>query len=100
MAWLIRHQDGRLFGICTNKPGLGNKLPDGTDEVHEFVEEETDEMRAFNEVQAAKVRGQGGAAAMLARQRSEAVDQLDSAIAALPAVQQPAFRLIQQLLKE
>lgn len=40
------------------------------------------------------------APAMLGRQRAQAQDELDAAIAALPASQQSAFRLIQQLLKE
>lgn len=40
-----------------------------------------------------------GADRMLARQRDDAVDELDKAIDALPAAQQPAFRAIQKLLK-
>lgn len=44
--------------------------------------------------------GPDTAVGMTERARDQAHDDLDAAIAALPAAQQPAFRLIQQLLKE
>lgn len=40
MPYLIKHQNGTVMGLATNKPGAGNKLPDGTDEVHEFYEDD------------------------------------------------------------
>lgn len=40
------------------------------------------------------------AAAMVARQRADAIDALDSMISKLPSAQQEPLRLIQQLLKD
>lgn len=39
MPYIIRHQDGTIRGVCTNKPGDGNLMPDGTPEVHDFYDE-------------------------------------------------------------
>lgn len=38
MPYIIRNQQGVMVGHCTNKPGPGNKLPNGDDEIHDFYE--------------------------------------------------------------
>lgn len=54
----------------------------------------------LDEVNAVLNHGQaGGASAMLERQRTETLDDLNAAIAALPAAQQQAFTLIKKLLE-
>lgn len=40
MAWIIRNAAGQICGRFTNKPGPGNKMPDGSDEVPIYVEED------------------------------------------------------------
>lgn len=38
MAWIIRNAAGEICGNFTNRPGLGNKMPDGSPEVPIYVE--------------------------------------------------------------
>ena len=40
MPYIIRNAVGVMCGHCTNPPGAGNKLPDGSDEVVEFYEDD------------------------------------------------------------
>lgn len=40
MTYLVKHQNGTVMGICTNKPGDGNRLPDGSVEVHQYVQDD------------------------------------------------------------
>ena len=54
MPWIIRNVQGEICGRCTNKPGPGNKLPDGTPEVPEWIEDDTPEVAAFVAAQVAK----------------------------------------------
>ena len=57
MPYIIRNQQGAMVGHCTNKPGPGNKLPDGSEEVHDFYEDEpakAAEVAAFRAAQEAK----------------------------------------------
>lgn len=45
--FVIRNGQGGICGLCTNKPGPGNVLPDGSLENVEHVEEITPEIEAF-----------------------------------------------------
>ena len=64
MPYIIRDKAGNVMGVCTNKPGPGNKLPNGDDEVHDFFEEtpgqpgynagKVQEVTAFRAAQEAK----------------------------------------------
>lgn len=62
MPWMIKHKDGTLMGICTNKPRDGNLLPDGAEEVHEFVEDDQNDP-AYN------VNGTAEIAAFIEKQK-------------------------------
>lgn len=55
MPYIIRNAKGEICGRCTNRPGPGNKLPDGSIEQVEFIEEDTPEVLAFFEAQAARI---------------------------------------------
>lgn len=47
MPYIIRNAVGEICGRCTNAPAPGNKLPDGSAEVVEFIEEDTPESLDF-----------------------------------------------------
>lgn len=47
MPYIIRNAQGQIVGRCTNAPGPGNRLPDGSLEIVEFIEEDTPESIAF-----------------------------------------------------
>lgn len=47
MPWIIRNAEGKITGYFTNKPGKGNKMPDGSDEVPEYVEDNALEVVEF-----------------------------------------------------
>ena len=47
MPWIIRNAAGEICGRSTNKPGEGNRLPDGSVERHEYIENDTAESLAF-----------------------------------------------------
>jgi hypothetical protein len=47
MPYLIKNADGLIVGRCTNRPGPGNILPDGSPEIIEYVEEDTPESVEF-----------------------------------------------------
>lgn len=40
MSYLIRNAAGKVCGLCTHKPGEGNKLPDGSIEQVQYVEDD------------------------------------------------------------
>lgn len=60
MPYIIRNQIGEMLGHCTNKPGAGNKLPNGDDEVHDYYDDsdaaKVAEVSAFRAAQDAKLR--------------------------------------------
>lgn len=39
MGWIIRNAAGEICGRFANRPGAGNKMPDGTPEASEYLEE-------------------------------------------------------------
>lgn len=55
MPYIIRNAAGQICGRCTGKPGEGNLLPDGSPERVEYIEEDTPEVLAFLEKQAAVI---------------------------------------------
>lgn len=71
MPYIIRNKQGVMVGHCTNKPGPGNKLPDGSEEVHEFYDSEPAklaEVAAFNAAQEAKIAQMKSPAARVVEQ--------------------------------
>lgn len=52
--YIIRNTQGKICGVCTNRPGARNLLPDGRPEQVEFVEDETAEIVSFRAAQEAK----------------------------------------------
>ena len=55
MPYIIRNSALEICGLCTNRPGEGNLLPDGNPEIIEKYEEETPEIVAFKEYQATRL---------------------------------------------
>jgi hypothetical protein len=87
MRYVERGSDGNIKGDYAN-PQLGY--------AEEAMPEDAAEFIAYKN----RVPSPNNAAAMLGRQRGQALQDLDAAIAAMPAPQQATFRLIQQLLKD
>lgn len=64
--WIIRNAAGEICGHFTNRPGPGNKMPDGSDEVPIYVEDDPavkefdqaviDEISKFGSAQAAQIQ--------------------------------------------
>lgn len=44
--YIIRNTQGKICGVCTNRPGARNLLPDGRPEQVEFVEDESEQLDA------------------------------------------------------
>lgn len=90
-----RRADGSIYGAWS--------VPQPDDADHPGQEEVADdlpELVAFQRAQTARLLGQSGVAALAARQRSAALEELDAAISALPAAQRAVFLQLRQLLKE
>lgn len=65
LMYVIKNTAGEILGVCTNRPGAGNVLPDGTPEIVEQYEDDPNhaqfdavrvaEVEAFKAAQAAKL---------------------------------------------
>lgn len=90
-----RRPDGSIYGTWTSR-----QADDAAHPGQEEVADDLPELVAFARAQTARLAGQSSVAALVARQRASALEDLDGAIAALPANQRAVFVQFRQLLKE
>lgn len=72
--WIIRNAAGEICGTFTNKPGAGNKMPDGSDEVPIYVEDDP-KAPAFDQAAIAEVAAFVDAQAQKAQKKPTTVDE-------------------------
>jgi hypothetical protein len=80
MAYVIRNAQGEVCGRFTNKPGPGNKMPDGSDEMPIYFEDDPKEA-GYDATIAQEVEAFTAAR----EQRTPKVPTLEERVAALEA---------------